>query len=315
MSSPTCSLSILVARTDLPFMMHTIPHLVKMCNFPFLKRVLCVDTAPLSGEKRNRPGIGTMEQLRQCCDQLLQADVVDTIIDIDYSESYRQTVYRKHLGSPYIRLTHNYKGYPILGTIFSLEAVPGDYVLHFDSDMMLYQAPNHNWIADGIKLLETQPQVLFVRPLAGPPTADTPNPTDPLAHATMKHFGSRAYLLQRQRFEQFLPLPILWRPYRNRIFDYLPNSAKTALNYLTGKGRLGSWEIMVTNQLAATDYVRANLTSPQAWTLHPIARGPAFIQALPNILRRVESGWYPPQQAGIYDLDEQLWLEALANQV
>lgn len=64
MNFPTCSLWIFVARTDVAFMMHTIPHILRMSHFPFEERVLAIDTAPLSGDKLLRPGIGTMEELR-----------------------------------------------------------------------------------------------------------------------------------------------------------------------------------------------------------------------------------------------------------
>jgi hypothetical protein len=42
MTQSSCSLWITIARTDLPFMMQTIPHLVKMSHFDFEER-------PLSG--------------------------------------------------------------------------------------------------------------------------------------------------------------------------------------------------------------------------------------------------------------------------
>ncbi len=51
MSSYNCSLWMLAARTDIPYMMHTIPHLVRMSNFPFTEVVLAIDTAPLSGDQ------------------------------------------------------------------------------------------------------------------------------------------------------------------------------------------------------------------------------------------------------------------------
>jgi hypothetical protein len=316
-NSPSCSLSILVARTDIPFMMHTIPHLVKMCNFPFAQRLLAVDTAPLSGDKVNRPGVGTMEQLRDYCSQLLAAGVVDKVVDIDYSETYQRQVYRKHFGTDRIRQTHNYKGYPILGTIFSLEAVPGDYVLHFDSDMMLHQQPDYNWIEAAIALHQDHPEVVFTRPLAGPPTEDgqllqereSYGQSDGFHH--FKTFGSRAYLINRQRFDQLLPLPILWRSYKNKAFNALPTSLKTQINYATGKGKLDSWEIMVTQQLQRADWLRANLDSPKAWTLHPNERRPEFLQALPALIAKVETGWYPPEQAGHYDLKLEPWLQYL----
>lgn len=302
MSLPSCSLWIFVARTDIPFMMETIPHLARINNFAFEEKVLAIDTAPLTGEKVNRPGVGTMQELRDCARQLLEMGAVDRAIDINYDSSYRDRVYRKHFGTP-MRATHNYKGYPILGSIFKIEECKSDYMLHFDSDMMMYQNPDCSWIAEGIELMEAHPQMLFVRPLAGPPS-DKPV-TEPFER--FSSFGSRVYLINCQRFDRLLPLPIIWRSYYQKIFDRLPNNLKTTINHLTGKGKLESWEIMVSRKLEKTDYFRANLTNPKAWTLHPKDRSPKFIEALPQIIARIERGDYPAEQAGDYDLISELW--------
>jgi hypothetical protein len=313
MVSPSCSISILVARTDIPFMMHTIPHLMRSCDFPFTERVLCVDTAPLSGDKVNRPGIGTLEQLRAYCDELLNSGVVDKVVDIDYAESYRDRVFNKHFNRK-IRHTHNYKGYPILGSVFAIEQAESDYVMRFDSDMMLHQDSDYNWIKAGIELMESVPEVMSIRPLTGPPSPTAklhpylPYHHDSRGFYSFKFFSSRAFLIQRKRFDQLLPLSVLWRPYRHKLLDYLPNDFKTFLNYQTGKGYLDSWEVMVSRRLEETQYVRAVLDSPKAWTVHPIDRSPQFIQALPDIIQKVEAGWYPKEQAGLYDLQLKYWL-------
>ena len=89
MTVGSCSLWILVARTDIPFMMQTIPHLVRMNNFPFQERVLAMDTAPLSGDKVNRPGVGTLAELRDRTQELLQAGVVDRVVEINYDPGDR----------------------------------------------------------------------------------------------------------------------------------------------------------------------------------------------------------------------------------
>jgi hypothetical protein len=313
MTSPNCSLSIMVARTDIPFMMHTIPHQIRVCNFPFAQRLLAVDTAPLSGDKVGRPGIGTMDQLRDYCNQLLNLNVVDKVVDIDYSENFHRKVYQKHFGRR-IRQTHNYKGYPILGSLFAIEAVESDYLLRIDSDMLFYQEPDYNWIEEGIKLLQENPQILAVRPLTGPPAKDgslyqkVPYDSDPGGFYRFKFFSSRAYLIDRKRFDQILPLKVLWRTYKHKFVNSLSTDIQTFANYIFNKGALDSWEVMVSRRLEETDYVRAVIDSPKAWTLHPIDRKPEFIQALPDIIQKIESGWYPPEQGGHYDLMLKYWL-------
>lgn len=240
-----------------------------------------------------RPHIGTMEELRECTEKLLQAGVVDRVVDINYDANYHNEVYRKHFGTP-IRFTHNYKGYPILGSIFSIEECKSEYMLHFDSDMLMFQQPNHNWIEEAVKLMEENPKMMFVRPLASPPTNQPKSePFD-----TFKTFGSRVYLIDCKRFDKFLPVPVLWRSYNTKWMNDLPTSLKTILSNFTGKGKLDSWEIMVTQKLEQTDYFRANLTNPAAWTLHPKDRSQAFLQALPNMIARIEAGDFPQQQAG-----------------
>jgi hypothetical protein len=294
-------------------MMHTIPNLVRMSTFPFQEKVLAIDTAPLSGEKTQRPGLGTMEQLCECAATLLAQGVIDRLVDFNYDRDYQRQMYLKHFRSN-LTPTHNYKGYPILGSIFKIEECQSDYMVHFDSDMMMYQDPDYSWIADGIERMEKDSDIMFVRPMGGPPA-----PNGQLLQKTggkfnsdkglyeFKFFGSRLYLLNTKRFEKLLPLPIIWMPFDQPLADKLPEGMKTAFHLLTGKGKLNSWELMVSKKLEQTNYWRVNLTDPRAWTLHPKDRSPEFIAALPRIIERIEAGNFPERQAGFYDLISELW--------
>lgn len=314
MNFPTCAVWILVARTDIPFMMQTIPHLMKMSNFPFTERVLAVDTAPLSGDKVNRPGVGTMAQLRECTQELLNRGIVDRVVDVNYDPEYQKQVYFKHFGCP-VWQTHNYKGYPILGTIFTIEEPKADYMLHFDSDMLLHQKPDYSWIKESIELMERRRDIMSIRPLTGPPRKikgdiyqEKDFTQDEEGFLKFKFFSSRVYLIKKSRFDSLLPLPIVWRRYRQKFMDYMPFGVKNYLNYVTKKGKIDSWEIMVSRELDRSNYYRCVLDNPQAWTLHPKDRSPEFIKALPEIIAKIEAGEYPEGQAGYYDLISDLWL-------
>lgn len=311
----TCSLSITVARTDILFMMYTIPHLVRSCNFPFFKRVLVMDTAPLSQEKVNRPGLGTLEDLKACCQKLVDDGVMDEILEIDYSESYRRQTYKKYFGLSNIRPTHNYKGSPMLGYIFSIEKVPGDYILHLDSDMLLYQKPGFNWIELGIDLLKRRDDVMFVRPFTGYPMPSEElfqqiqsYDYDPEGFYKFTFFSLRAFLLQRSKFEQLNPMPISWRCFKRKWLSNLPPRVLTSVNNWTGRGKLESWEVIMSRQLKKMHCFRATLAHPEAWTLHPTQHGPEFVDNLPHIIDRIEQGDAPKEQSGYYDLQLEYWL-------
>jgi hypothetical protein len=313
MSLPSCSLSLLVARTDVQFMMQTLPHLVRMCNYPFIDRLLVLDTSELAGDYLKRPGIGTLEQLRDCAQQLLEAGVVDRVVDLDRSKVYRDRIYPKHFDA-YVQETHNYRGAPVLGYIFCIEEAKGDYVLFFDSDMLLYQSPDYNWIEAGIQLMQARPEIANVLPLAGPPSDQgglayqkAKCEYDPAGFYRFKRFTSRRFMVDRQRFNDLLPLHVSWLNSRRKP-RWMPNWFEIFQAQFTGKGGLARWEDLMTERFEATTFFRADLDTPKAWTIHPWSHGEDFIRALPDIIQKIEAGWYPPEQAGQYDLQLKYWL-------
>lgn len=303
MQTHNCSLSINVSRSDIPFMMQTIPHLVKSCQFNFVERVLFIETAQPSSLFRHRPGIGSFEQLKECCQKLVNMGVIDRLVELDYAKPIRKKLYQKYFDR-LLWETHNYRGAPIYGYMFALEFIRGDYVLHFDSDMLLHQKLDFNWIDEGIKLFKEHPDILFVCPLSGPPTSDgslkqrgVPYQLDPQGFYRFKTFSSRKFLVDRNKLEQFLPLKPEWVSLRRRI-----------ASIFNRKSAIQNWEIMVSSRLEKTKYIRADLSSPQAWTLHPPDHGATFIQSLPHVIENIERGKYPIEQVGDYDLRLNDWL-------
>jgi hypothetical protein len=299
-----CELSILVARTDTRFMLQTIPHLVRACRYPFERRILLVDDAPLGTVYRERPGLGTLEELRHCCQLLIDRGVVDAAVPIDYSWRSRMSAYFSTFGYPF-RSTHDLRGYPVLGSIQGVERASADYVVHFDSDMLLYQERGFDWIKRGIDLLEQSPDLLAVLPRSGPPSVGggllqqdqtgesfTRRP----GLFLFKTFTSRVFLMDRRRYRALLPLspPLGRKGFRDLL--------------LQRAVPLPEWERMIGWRLAETETFRADLDTDKAWTLHPNCRGPIFEEALPELIRRVEAGEFPPAQGGFYDLLLEGWV-------
>jgi hypothetical protein len=248
-----------------------------------------------------------MEDLRACCAQLVQGGIIDVIAPIDYSPDYHRRMYRKHFAG-LMRQTHSNGGYPILGSIFAVEESTADYLVHFDSDMLLYQAPGFNWIDEGIRLLQRHEDLIAVLPRSGPPAADgrlrqqeetgERFEQDPRGLFCFQTFTSRVFLIDRRRFERVLPL----RP-RMPFPELLRN-------YLTKRNTMPEWEVMVGYRLPEAGLLRADLSTRDAWTLHPNDRGDQFDAALPSLIARIEAGDFPPDQGGYYDLRLDRWTAA-----
>jgi hypothetical protein len=293
-SSHSCTLSIMVARSDVPFLPYTIPHLVRMCKYPFKRKSLIRDTAPLADEFAQRSNVGTLSQLISCCDQLLTSGLIDEVIDIDYSEECRSRIYEKHFDAD-LKDTHGSLGTSIFGYIYSLAMAHTDYLVHFDCDMLIHQSPDICWIEQGIAVLQERPDVIVINPRPGPPSSDgvlhqlEPYNLDTEGFYSFKCFSSRLYLIDINRFNQLLPL----HP------EVMSN------------GKLALWERMVTQRMMEKSFIRADLTAANAWSLHPTDHGLNFVTALPRIIEKIEEGWYPKEQAGYYDLRLGMWMRDL----
>ena len=296
-----CALSINVARPDVRFLRLTVPHLVRMCRWDFVERVLVVDPSPPHRRYARDASLASLDELRAACAELRDAGVVDRIVDVDYAPATVAAITAKHFGRP-LRHTHDYRGYPTYGLLFAYERAAGDHFLHFDADMLLHQDPDYSWIDAGLALLRARRDVATVTPLAGPPSPDgrlrqrARYELDADGFYRFQHFTSRKFLVERARFDALLPLRPRAVSWRRRV-----------TSVVSGKSPLERWEQLVSERLAASGTFRADLASPRAWTLHPPDHGPAFVAALPSIIARVEAGEFPAAQAGDYDLRLALW--------
>jgi hypothetical protein len=303
MSQKSCSLSILVARTDIPFMDKTIPAIVKACQYPFCEVILFADTAPLHRVRQNRPGIGTLQDLLRVCEHLKNNNVVSRIQEIPYHGEEVKKLYQKFFDLD-TRFTHDFRGGAVYGYLYSIDHTTADYVAHFDSDMLLYSEPGYSWIEKGIELLDDIEQILFISPLSGPPTEDgtlhqgnTSYQIDPRGFYSFKQFTSRKYLLSRSRLERSVPYEPLWISQKRKL-----------LSYITGKSALWSWEVIASKKLRDTKFIRADMKDPRAWTLHTPDHGPEFIRNLPRLVEKLNHAQFPASQRGHYDLKLHDWI-------
>lgn len=325
------SVWILVARTDVNYMLKTIPHQIRSCNYPFVERVLAVDTSPLSGDKIYRYNIGSQEQLDLACQTLVEQGVIDRVVKIDYDSQEIKKVYQKYFGvkqaQQMLNHTHNWKGSTIYPSLYCIEKSTTDYYLHFDADMLLHQDQDYNWIAEAIEVMASTPTIAAIRPFCGPPDSEGTNLNykscleDKRGFYAQKFFSMRVYLIDRKRFSQLAPFPLMWK-FPPLLSRKLPASLQSLFAKLERRmrpqsgpiqGALESFEPMTSKKLQSTNFVRADLSSPKAWTLHPPKHGSDFIEALPKLIESIEQNKYPQAQAGHYDLLLEKWSELLAS--
>lgn len=299
----SCTISFLASRFDAAYIEHTIPHVVRTCNYPFAERLLNLDTAPLPPHFRGRPNVPDLEALRQCGRRLITEKVIDRIIEFDDTFGTGTALRKRHFGGR-LRDTRDCRGIPLWGWISGLEACRTRYFLHFDCDVLIYQHPEHSWIDEAIRLLARRGDVMCVAPLPGPP-AQNGRPhqrngvayeRDPEGFFRFKTFTSRKFLIDVERFEELLPLRPAYVSLRRRLSQLI-----------TGKSGRCNWETMVSRRLQQSRFIRADLDSPDAWTVHCRNHDAAFLEGVPQIIPKIERGWYPRGQAGHYNLQLPQW--------
>ncbi len=296
------ALSLMVARTDVLWIKPMLKHICKAHRSIVSKIEIFVDTAPLGPSFKNRPGVGTMEELYKILNEVKDEGYFDEIKEISYKPSLRKEIYRRHFGYD-LGVTQDFRGYPTYGSIYALENTGSDLVVHFDSDMLFYQKAGTNWIQEALELLESTEEVMFVAPHPGPPREDGMLEQRGLEYHRensffkFKKFSSRIFLFSNTKFQQLLPMRPLGISWKRLLWQRI-----------SGQSAFLPWETSVSQALQKSKFIRADLCNNDYWTLHTPDHGPEFVKNLPDIIRKVESGWFPKSQAGDYDMILKEWI-------
>lgn len=293
-----CTLSMLAAPSDASFVDAILRHLLRMCAHDFRDVVVVVDDLP----KKGRP-VDAVHDVLAILAGMQHDAVISRIVKLSTVHQDSGRICLKYVGRvpPVAR---DRRGIPLLGWIAGLEAARTDFVVHFDSDILLHQDPDHRWLTEAMNLMRCDSSAMFVAPRPGPPTDDgalrgqITDPTfDSQGNFRFKHFSSRRFLVSKRRLEALLPTPLLYTSRRDRV-----------LMHLGFGGAFQMWEECVSAALRRSAYFRVHLRSPGAWSLHCKDHSPEWLAVLPAIIARVERGEWPEAQAGLYELRLSDWL-------
>jgi len=268
----------------------------------FTERLLVLDQLPGA----RSPRLVNVESTRALSD-LVQNGWIDRVVELREDDTRSRQACMEHFQKK-LRHCRDHRGVPLLGWAVALQAASHDVVAYFDSDMLVHQEAGKSWISEAVEVMRKDSTAMFLAPLPGPPSplglldqAECPQ-LDDRGNYRFKSFSSRRFLVSKSRLRQLLPVPPLYASWKRRIYGATGGPSP----YLP-------WETCIDAALRASPFYRVHLSSPSAWSLHSPQHSPEWIAALPQIVAAVEKGSYPPDQAGHYDLQLDLWLRWLPS--
>jgi hypothetical protein len=310
------TLQVNVAPSDLPHAAATLRHQLRRWSSQVQDVVYTLDLRKSAGPRgacfdKYKPGIlHLVEDLQATWPRC-------RLVEVDYSDAAVERVGDEFFDGARPPAKDCF-GAPFYGYFYGLAAVETRYVLHLDCDLM-FGGGSSSWIGEAIALLAERPDLLFVSPLAGPPSSTGRIPrglrraqrrtqefgSEPVLEDThtrsyrLRHVSSRVFFTDMQRLRATTPFAVMSAPPWSfgsdlKVTPYLP--AETVLSRTMHEGR---W--------LRVDYLG---TQPGMWFLHPGQRGPAFIANLPSLIAAIEHDHVPSSQRGSFELRDD-WLDAV----
>ena len=272
-------LTVNVYAGDSPFFEATYRHLVEELSYPFRTRRVVVDRGTARGRFASAAARGgdLDSQLRR----LQDAQLIDIVEDVDWSPRAIERVMARYYGNP-TAPTHDTNGAaPVYQYLWAIDQCTADFVLHFDSDLLVYFQGGGAWIDESIELMKEHGKILTTTPGAGPPRAVRAQ--DWLLGHRATHSGSRW-----QRGEQFSTRYFLLD--RQRFIDEVCPLVP---------GRDGEpLEQAITATLAARGFELWVLDDDHNWAIHPTSHNKNHVRYLDDLIRLIDAGRYPYRRTG-----------------
>lgn len=317
-SKPALTLQINVAAGDAPYAKYNVPHLARAHRAAAQEIVLTIDRCKPQKTRQTDPAVRCKEpefsrqldELEALGDTLRAQKLVDQVRVLSDNDPWLKSVTRKYSGR-WIPETHDYGGRPITAYWAGIEAASTRYVIHYDGDMFLYQAPDFDWAVHAIPFMDRQEHAITATPRMAPPFASKiPYGDYGSAHEVMAmlpveggwrqyFFSTRAFVVDREKLERYLPLGRGKILFEQMVVKTLrrgfPRSAEKMLWMTTGRER----------------GYRLILSTEKAWLLHPIWKPDDYPTWVPPIINSVEQNRVPDAQVGKTELQLKLWQEFL----
>lgn len=243
-------------------------------------------------------------------EELKKKGYLDRVVYLYPEDPLISLLCRKYMGNWLgVNDTNDYGGGGLIPYFAGLEVPQSRYVIHYDPDMLLYQAPDYDWSVEARKWMDKQDNIITASPRISPlfskekGVADAPSFHEPWVPTSVEGgwlnpwVSGRCYLIDNEKLSKHLPLT------QGKVLLEL-----LAIKYLN-RGYPRSFEVTLSRRLKEAGCWRLDLSSEQAWLLHPTTKPPRYIEILPQIIEAVSKGQVPPEQRGYSDINLSAWEE------
>lgn len=308
------TLQINISPGDINYALLTVPELVKKYN-SITQRLLVVDCCRPQKTKIVNPDIkypteefaNKVSKIKEIAIELKDKCGFSEVFILESNSPIIKIISKKYLNNVYSN-THAGGGTANMSYWAAIHLPKTRYVIHLDGDMIMYSDPNYNWVTEALELLKMEKNAIFAVPRLCPPIAknlELPSHHEGRKFQTKENywlndwFSTRHFLIDKEKLQPFLPLitgkikfETLLRKWLNRVYPFDP-------------------EIVLFKKFSLHNLKRVILKSEKTWFLHPQNKAELFNELLPEILKEVNMGNFPEDQAGYEDLKLESWLKFL----
>jgi len=298
----TTTLQINLAPTDLPHLIHILPHQIRQLGGQVDEILLTLDLH----QSRGRFGAAWKERLPGFLDFVQQQSAAHSKVrthEVDYSRKAVRTISEQFFGGESIP-PKDWNGGPFYAYFSGFSNAHHDYVFHIDSDMM-FGGGSQTWIGEARSLMEARPEVMVCNPHPGPPTPDrrlrsqtlTPEPYTSVAFRADIINSRVAFFDRRRLISKLTPLPLL----QPRIFRQWQARLEGNFPYMLP-------EDILSFSVRRAGFLRIDFLGeqPGMWSIHPPYRNGIFYERLPLLIQNIEQGEVPDGQLGHHDMNDSM---------
>jgi hypothetical protein len=262
-----------------------------------------------SGRYRSESFADNLRKMHAIIDSVAKDYSFLTVDEVDTTAETRHAIAKKYFNRDDLPIKA-WDGGPFYSYLYGLWKAQAKTLIHMDSDMM-FGGLSHTWISEAEAILDTNPNVIFVAPLSGPPHPDgvLKGHRLQLGIPIKPYTKSNSYSFNSVSTRIFVTRPALIES-RIGYLEWLPPNFNQRLKSLLlgNPPHSREFEVVLSHTMRKHDLIRVDyLGEGQGmWSLHPPFRTEQFYNDLQNIVYRIETGDLPDEQLGHYDLHDSI---------